>query len=167
MFVLANNNTVTGVTTFNANVVMNSSTTADSLTAGSLVVNGNTSLVNNTSASTILPHTHNTYDLGSTSLRWKHLYIGTANTYGGTYKPIFWNNGVPEAVTDNGVLINLESDTAISIWAASPRPGVTGTLGVGNGGTGKSSWTANELVIATSSSALGQLAAGTINHILI
>ena len=167
MFVLAKANTVTGVTTFNANVIMNSSTTADSLTAGSLIVSGNTSLVNNTHASTILPHTHNTYDLGSTSLRWKHLYIGSADSYGGTYKPIYWNAGVPQAVSDNSMIVDLESTTSVSVFQASPEPGITGTLGVGHGGTGKTSWTANQLLLATSTSALGQLAAGANTAVLM
>jgi hypothetical protein len=30
----------------------------------------------------VLPNTTNTYNLGSSSLRWKKLYIGTANSYG-------------------------------------------------------------------------------------
>jgi hypothetical protein len=34
------------------------------------------------------------------------------------------------------MLINLESTTADTIFKASPRPGVTGILGIANGGTG-------------------------------
>ena len=40
-------------------------------------------------------------------------------------------------ITSNpSMLTNLGSTTAGSVFAASPRPGVTGTLGTGNGGTG-------------------------------
>lgn len=41
-------------------------------------------------------------------------------------------------VTSNpSMLVNLGSTTAASVFAASPRPGITGTLGVDNGGTGQ------------------------------
>lgn len=43
--------------------------------------------------------TTNTKSLGTSSKRWKALYIGTADTYGGTAKPIYWNAGVPAALT--------------------------------------------------------------------
>lgn len=42
--------------------------------------------------------------------------------------------------------VNLASTSAVSIFTASPRPGVTGTLGIANGGTGASSMTANRMV---------------------
>lgn len=46
-------------------------------------------------------------------------------------------------VTSNpSMLVNLGSTTAASVFAASPRPGVTGTLPVAQGGTGKTTaWT--------------------------
>lgn len=44
--------------------------------------------------------------------------------------------------------------------------GVTGTLGVGNGGTGKSSWTANRIIYASATNALSQLGAGTSGQLL-
>ena len=74
-----NNITVTGVATFNGNVAMNSSVSADSLTAGSLVVNGNTSLVNNTNTANLLPHANNTHDIGSSSLKYANIYATTFN----------------------------------------------------------------------------------------
>lgn len=44
------------------------------------------------------------------------------------------------------ILINLASTTAADVLSASPRPGITGTLGIGNGGTGATTadaaWTA-------------------------
>lgn len=43
--------------------------------------------------------TTNTQQLGTSSNRWKLLEIGTASSYGGTAKPIYWNNGVPTAIT--------------------------------------------------------------------
>lgn len=75
--------TFTGVVTHNANTIFNSSVTVDSLTAGSLVVSGNSSLVNTVTTSNVLPHTDNTYSLGSSSLRYKQIYgalVGNADT---------------------------------------------------------------------------------------
>ena len=93
-----NNITVTGEATFNGNVHLNSSTDADSLTTGSLIVTGNTSLVNDTSASNILPNVTNSKNLGSASLRWAKLYIGDADSYGSNTTAVYWNAGVPKAV---------------------------------------------------------------------
>lgn len=58
-------------------------------------------------------------------------------------------------ITSNpSMLVNLGSTSAASVFAASPRPGVTGTLGVANGGTGKTSWTANQLVYSSGTTTL-------------
>ena len=43
--------------------------------------------------------TTNTYSLGTSSKRWKELFIGTANSYGSTKKPIYWNAGVPAEIS--------------------------------------------------------------------
>lgn len=64
------------------------------------------------------------------------------------------------------LLVNLASTAAANVLAASPRPGVTGTLPVGNlptvtvakGGTGKASWTANRLIYPSAATTLAQLA---------
>lgn len=56
---------------------------------------------------------------------------------GGTYKPVYIaDSGMATVVTDNKVLVNLGSTATASIFAEAPRPGVTGTLPVANGGTG-------------------------------
>jgi hypothetical protein len=53
------------------------------------------------------------------------------------------------------MLTNLGSTTAANVLQASPRPGITGTLGVANGGTGRTSWgNANRIVYTSSSTAL-------------
>lgn len=49
-------------------------------------------------------------------------------TYGGT--------GI---ASNPSMLVNLASTTADTVFEESPRPGVTGTLGIGNGGTGQTS----------------------------
>lgn len=48
----------------------------------------------------VTPATTNTYTLGTAgSLRWKAAYIGTADSYGSNAQPIYWNAGVPTALT--------------------------------------------------------------------
>jgi len=87
---------------------------------------------------------------GTTSIPTLQLTNALAVAYGGT------------GITSNpSMLVNLGSTTAANVFAASPRPGITGTLGVGHGGTGKTSWTAYGLVYASSSSALASLGTGT------
>ena len=39
-----------------------------------------------------------TRDLGDSTHRWKALYVGTADSYGNTGQPVFWNTGVPQAI---------------------------------------------------------------------
>ena len=45
------------------------------------------------------PDATNTYNLGTSSKRWKTLFIGTADTYGSGIIPIYWNSGVPTPST--------------------------------------------------------------------
>jgi hypothetical protein len=83
--------------------------------------------------------TSNLSKLGTiTTGTWNGSTIGVA--YGGT------------GVTSNpSMLVNLASTTAANVFAASPRPGVTGTLPIANGGTGATSLTANRLLYVSSS----------------
>lgn len=53
----------------------------------------------NTNTPSIYPQTTNNGTLGTTDNRWQKVYIGTADSYGDAYTPIYWNNGVPAAVT--------------------------------------------------------------------
>lgn len=45
------------------------------------------------------PDATNTYNLGTSSKRWKTLFIGTADTYGSGIIPIYWNSGIPTPST--------------------------------------------------------------------
>ena len=53
--------------------------------------------------------------------------------------------------------VNLASTSAATIFTSAPRPGVTGVLGVANGGTGTSSLTAKRMVYTTEN---GNMTAG-------
>lgn len=46
----------------------------------------------------LVPWYTNDKTLGTSSYRWKAAYIGTANTYGSSSQPIYWNAGVPTAI---------------------------------------------------------------------
>ena len=37
--------------------------------------------------------------LGTTSYKWKALYVGSDASYGSDSQPVYWNNGVPKAIT--------------------------------------------------------------------
>ena len=43
--------------------------------------------------------TTSNFQLGATNQRWKKLYVGTADSYGDAYTPIYWNDGVPSKAT--------------------------------------------------------------------
>ena len=67
-----------------------------------------------------LPATNNTRTLGSASLRWKALLVGTADSYGSATKPIYWNAGVPTACNSTigsstkGMYLNAGTMTAMA-----------------------------------------------------
>lgn len=70
----------------------------------------------------VLPYSTQTYNLGSSTGRWKAVFIGTADSYGTTSQPIYWKDGVPTPLSDtvgsiakpvylNGGIITALSDT--------------------------------------------------------
>ena len=84
------------------------STTAITINGTSAPANsGNFQVKGTSTMQTILPESTNVYDLGQANsatgnnpdngIRWSHLYIGTADTYGAYGKPIYWNAGAPAA----------------------------------------------------------------------
>lgn len=82
---------ISGTSKLNGNVGIGAN--ADS--TFKLYVNGNSKFNGN-----IIPQINQTYSLGegTTPLRWSSIYVGSANSYGDAYTPIYWNSGVPEAV---------------------------------------------------------------------
>lgn len=98
--------------------------------------------------------TTNTKTLGTSSARWKAVYIGTADSYGSAYVPIYWNAGVPKACSSPSMLVNLGSTSADTIFKASPSPGIKGTLGTANGGTGNTSYTKGRVIWAETATKL-------------
>ena len=88
--------TVLGVTQTTGAVIPSAGAGASGVvTTGAQQFDGNKTFKGN-----ILPQATNTYTLGASSTgRWKALYIGTADSYGSTTQPIYWNNGVPTATS--------------------------------------------------------------------
>ena len=72
-----------------------------------------------------------------------------------------------ELATTHTIITNLAStDGAAYTGKSNITPGVTGTLGVGHGGTGKSSWTQWGIVYASATNTLAQIGAGTSGQVL-
>ena len=164
-----NDTTITGVATFNGNVMMNSSASADSLTAGSLVVSGNTSLVNTTSTSTILPHSNNTVNIGASGNKYATVY---ATSFEGVADKAKKSNGGSSTnsiayFTDGSGTFGYISSGAGALYASSAGGKPTfGTLPVALGGTEKTSWTKFALVYASNTTVLDSLGVGTAGQIL-
>lgn len=112
-----------------------------------------TSVALTTTVNSVAYYTDTTGTLGMKSSANGTLYSTSANG------ALQWGT-LPVAQGGTGMTVspqlqvNLASTSEAGILTASPRPGVTGTLGTGNGGTGTASHTANRIVYATSATAL-------------
>lgn len=74
------------------------------LTSGYVLEVGGKTKLNNDMDITgdIAPTATNQYNLGiggSSAIRWKALFLGTSDSYGDPYTPIYWNSGVPAPVS--------------------------------------------------------------------
>lgn len=79
---------------------------------------------------------------------------GSSTGVGNSNTPVYIKTtGVADTVS-NSVLTNLSSTTAGNIYTAEPRPGVTGTLAVTNGGTGNTSFTQYRLIYTSTATEL-------------
>jgi hypothetical protein len=139
--------------------VANGGTGKATLTSGYALIGNGTSevslraITNNTSATAVTASanliTANTlyYHKGNSNIT----TVGTISSgtwHGSTIAIAYGGTGL---TSNPSMLINLGSTTAASVFAASPRPGVTGTLPIANGGTGATSLTANRLLYVSSS----------------
>lgn len=147
------------------------------------------------SATALTPKTTNTVDIGSGSLKFKDLYMAGNASVGGTLAVTGTTTlsgltastalaldasknvvSVTNTGTGNNVLATsptlvtpiLGTPTSVTLTNATGLPlstGVTGTLATTNGGTGLTSFTANGVVYASSTSALATGTALTFNGI--
>lgn len=131
----------------------NSGTSAH--TADGVIIDGNG----------LYPSVTNTENLGGTSNKWANVYATTFNgaLSGNASTATSWASAQKVYVA----LGTASTTTTIQGGSSSAQTiGVDGTLGVGNGGTGKSSWTQYGLVYASAANTLAQLGIGTSGQIL-
>jgi len=62
------------------------------------------------------------FSLGITNQRWKALYVGSADSYGDDYTPVYWNDGVPAAamhiIQHSTFTLNTTNNGSVSIGSA-------------------------------------------------
>lgn len=91
------------------------------------------------------PQINNTYDLGTSTLRWKNIYgnlKGNADT-------------ATKLTTARTIQTNLASTISASFdGSANITPGVTGVLPIANGGTGNTAFTANRITYSETATKL-------------
>lgn len=81
--------------------------------ARTLDFNGNESLKGN-----LIPMTTNSQTIGTSTNRWKAIYIGTQSTIGANNKPIYWNEGIPTVVSQD-LAVNITGTAAKATTATS------------------------------------------------
>lgn len=94
--------TVNNSTTYDATFDGTVSIASDTTIGGTLDVTGATTLLDDlTITGNIIPSSTNTYTLGTSGNngnKWSNVYIGTQDSYGTPYQPVYWNEGVPAIV---------------------------------------------------------------------
>lgn len=124
---------------------------ADNIKSGTLPVSrGGTGIASMTSNAVLL---------GGSTVGQVAAASGAFYSTGANVKPVFGTLPVAQGgtgITSNpSMLVNLGSTSADTVFKASPRPGVTGTLGTANGGTGRNSgWVGNRMVYSETASKL-------------
>ena len=83
-------------------------------------------------------NSNNTLNLGASGVRFAHAYLGSADSYGGTTQPIYWDNGVPKAANAYSTLLTAfsTSTNTISITVGGTTKTTTAVTSVSN------TWTA-------------------------
>lgn len=150
-----NNISATGTLTVIGNVALNSSTQAQSLQAGSLLVSGNTSLVNTTTTSTVLPSANNTYNLGASGNAYAHIYATEFNGVADRAKAISTASTAKYAVI-------YTDDTAGTMKAS--NAGGTNTVFMGKGTTNPPAFVnvSSKLTISDANASNGQTISVTV-----
>ena len=103
--------------------------------SGTIVVDG-----------TLQPITTNSKSLGTSTYRWKNLFIGTADSYGSATEPIYWSSGVPTKGDKyaGGTAVTLNNSSKAGSTASFYAPTAGGTANtqalVGNGATAAPKW---------------------------
>ena len=97
------------------------------------------------------PTSHNSWTFTNV-WNWVKTHLGvrsgsTDSAIGSSVKPVYCNSaGKLIALSDNNANVNLGSNSSANLFSSSPSFGVTGILGVANGGTGASTLTSGALL---------------------
>ena len=91
------------------------------------------------------PWINNTYDLGTSSYRWKRIYVGNNDSYGSSTQPIYWSSGLPTAGSTyaGGTKVTLNNADKGASTATIYAPITGGTSGQylkSNGPTAAPTW---------------------------
>ena len=113
----------------------------------------------------VIPTNNNSENLGGTSNKWANVYATTFN--GALSGNASTATSLASAQKVYVALGTASTTTTIQGGSSTAQTiGVDGTLGVGNGGTGKASWTQYGIVYASATNTLAQLGVGTSGQIL-
>lgn len=92
------------------------------------------------------PSATNTYSLGVSGTRWSKLFLGTEDSYGSSTVPVYWNAGVPTAITSysgnaatatklqtareiNGTAFDGSADITTTQWGTARTISISATAG--------------------------------------
>ena len=90
--------------------------------------------------------------------------IGAGSITGGSANRIMIDGGTTATWSNTivGATISCASNTCTNL----PASALSGTVGVGNGGTGKNTWTVGAIPVASGVTTIGEIAPGTAGHVL-
>ena len=90
--------------------------------------------------------------------------IGTGSIAGGSANRIMIDGGTTATWSNTivGATISCASNTCTNL----PASALSGTVGVGNGGTGKNTWTVGSIPVATGVTTIAEIAPGTAGQVL-
>lgn len=90
--------------------------------------------------------------------------IGAGSITGGSANRIMIDGGTTATWSNTivGATISCASNTCTNL----PASALSGTVGVGNGGTGKNTWTVGSIPVASGVTTIAEIAPGTAGHVL-
>jgi len=99
---------------------------------------------------------------GRTSLTDGEILIGSGTGGITSVATLPISKGGTNITTNPQMVVNLSSTAAADVFTASPSPGVTGTLPVGNGGTGVDTFTSGYLLVGNGANGISTISASQL-----
>lgn len=97
--VFSHGSTVSGSFNSNGTFIVGNPAAASVPAGAKIYIDGNSYLNGNLTVTGNIEPAAGTQIFGSTTNRWGGILVGSANSYGNAYEPIYWNNGVPAVVS--------------------------------------------------------------------